>query len=49
MSISVLRDKLSRNHRLAKQQRALYRAVSHAPTLASRQELIGLTSAYNNR
>jgi len=49
MSIAVLRDKFSTRHRLNKQQRDLYRAISHAPTLASRQELLGLTNAYNNR
>jgi len=49
MSITVLRSKLAAHHRLAKQQRDLYRAVSHAPTQASREELLGLQSAYNNR
>ena len=48
MSITVLWDKLAENHRFNKQQRDLYRAISHAPTQASRQELLGLTSAYNN-
>jgi hypothetical protein len=48
MSITVLWDKLAENHRFNKQQRDLYRAISHAPTQASRQELLGLTTAYNN-
>lgn len=47
MSITVLRDKLSQNHRLIKQQRDLARALAAAPTPSSRHELLGLT-AYNN-
>lgn len=47
MSLTVLMDKLTEHHRLARQQRELYRAVALAPTPASRQELLGLR-AYNN-
>ena len=48
MTFSVLRDKLAQHHRAAKQERDLYRAISHAPTQASRQELLGLQRGYNN-
>lgn len=48
MTLSVLRDRLAQHHRDAKAQRDLYRAISHAPTEASRQELLGLQRAYNN-
>lgn len=48
MTFTVLRDKLAQHHRAAKQERDLYRAVSHAPTEASRQEILGLQRGYNN-
>lgn len=48
MTFSVLRDKLAQHHRAAKQERDLYRAIAHAPTEASRQELLGLQRPYNN-
>ncbi|HEU0104207.1 MAG TPA: hypothetical protein VFR07_18000 [Mycobacteriales bacterium] len=48
MTFSVLKDKLVRQHRAAKRERILYHAISHAPTQASRAELLGLQRGYNN-
>lgn len=44
---TAMKDKLSDRHRAAKQERELYRAIAHAPTEASRQELLGMHSASN--
>ncbi len=48
MSIHQFTSRLAANHRAAKQQRDLYRAIGHASTPALRQELLSL-SAYDNR
>ena len=48
MTFSGLRDRLAQHHRTAKQERELYRAVAHAPTESSRQEILGLQRGYNN-
>lgn len=48
MTFGVLRDRLAQHHRAAKQERELYRAISQAPTEASRQELLGLQRPYHN-
>ncbi len=42
MSIVSLRSTFAANRRLAQQQRRLNRALSSAPTQASRQELLNL-------
>lgn len=44
MSITALKGRIIQHHRTAKQERLLQSAIAHAPTEASRQELLGLHS-----